>query len=92
MAVLGDLERKIFFVAQPWWVTFIKAHITELCDLLVYPAVTGGGRDIFISVDLKFCADRYTVFVILYLGGCSFEIFEKINIFSTHMRLYSPRF
>ena len=53
-----------------------------------FRADTGGGRDIFISVDLKFCADRYTIFVILYLGGCSFEIFEKINIFSTHMRLY----
>ena len=22
MAILGDLEWSIFFVAQPWWVTF----------------------------------------------------------------------
>ena len=24
MAVLGYLEQKIFFVAQPWWATFIS--------------------------------------------------------------------
>ena len=27
MAVLGDLERKIFFVAQPWWAKFIQEFI-----------------------------------------------------------------
>ena len=27
MTVLGDLERKIFFVAQPWWAKFIQEFI-----------------------------------------------------------------
>ena len=35
MAVLEDLECKIFFVTQPWWSTFLRSR----------KEVTGGGKE-----------------------------------------------
>ena len=31
-AVLGDLEYKTFFVAQPWWVTGLLKHFNKYDD------------------------------------------------------------